>query len=224
MPHRSFSLLGILAFGMAVAQANATGNDAAACTRMLHQAFAASSNASTLPAPCTHIGPVALGMHKQQVLALLGQPDITRADAEHPDTLSVMYLYPRDFKAQLARHPRPVGTLVYSQLALRFRNDRVINLIAFADLKVPLPFDLLGQPVGTHIDRLLQAIGGNAQWNASRDYVQFAAMPLAVDVDPDTSAIVGLNIAATKEDLYNFSPLGLQLLKDAKSGLVNGVR
>ncbi len=49
-------------------------------------------------------------------------------------------------------------------------------------------------------------------------------MPLGVDVDPDTSAIVGLNIAASKADLDSFGLPGLQLLKDAKSGLVNGVR
>lgn len=224
MTPRSLSLFGLLAFGMAIAHAHAAGTDATACTRALQQAFAASASAATLPAPCTRIGPVALGMRKQQVLAALGQPDVTRADSAHPQTLSVVYLYPREFNAQLAQHPRAAGTLVHSQLAVGFRNDRVTNLIAFADPNVPLPFALLGQPAGTHIDRLLQAIGGRPQWNASRDYVQFAAMPLGVDVDPDTSAIVGLNIAASKADLDRFGLPGLQLLKDAKSGLVNGVR
>ncbi|WP_369933162.1 secreted signal peptide protein [Xanthomonas tesorieronis] len=224
MTPRSLSLFALLAFGMAIAQVHAADSDAAACTRALQQAFAASANATALPAACTRIGPVALGMRKQQVLAALGQPDVTRADAAHPQALSVVYLYPRELNAQLARQPRAAGTLAHSQLAVRFRDDRVTNLIAFADPNAPLPFDLLGQPVGTHIDRLLQAIGGQPQWNASRDYVQFAAMPLGVDVDPDTSAIVGLNIAASKADLDSFDLPGLQLRKDANSGLVNGIR
>lgn len=224
MTPRSLSLFGLLAFGMAIAQAHAAGSDAAACTHALQQAFAASASATTLPAACTRIGPIALGMRKQQVLAALGQPDVTRADAAHPQTLSIVYLYPRELNAQLARHPLAAGTLAYSQLAVGLRDDRVTNLIAFADPKVPLPFDLLGQPAGTPIDRLLQAIGGQPQWNASRDYVQFATMPLGLDVDPDTSSIVGLNIAASKADLDSFGLPGLQLRKDAHSGLVNGVR
>lgn len=223
MTPRSLSLFGLLAFGMAIAQAHAAGSDAAACTHALQQAFAASASAATLPAPCTRIGPIALGMRKQQVLAALGQPDITRADAAHPQTLIVVYLYPRELNAQLARHPLAAGTFAYSQLAVGFRDGRVTNLIAFADPKVPLPFDLLGQPARTPIDRLLQVIGGQPQWNASRDYVQFAAMPLGVDVDPDSSAIVGLNIAASKADLDSFGLPGLQLRKDANSGLVNGI-
>ncbi|PKV12866.1 secreted signal peptide protein [Xanthomonas prunicola] len=224
MSQSSPLLFGLLLVGLVVPQSQAAGNDGMACTRALHQAFATSANAATLPIACTRIGPVALGMRKQQVLAALGQPDVTRTDAADPDRLSLLYLYPRDFKAQLAQHPRPTGALVHSELAVGFRNDRVSNLIAFADPKAPLPFDLLGQPVGTHIDRILPAIGGSPQWNASRDYIQFAAIPLGIDVDPDTSAIVGLNIATTKQELDNFGLPGLDLLKDAKSGLVNGVR
>ncbi|WP_235426462.1 hypothetical protein [Xanthomonas cerealis] len=37
-------------------------------------------------------------------------------------------------------------------------------------------------------------------------------------------SIVGLNIAASKAGLNSFRPPGLQLRKDAKSDLVNGVR
>ncbi|CBA16397.1 hypothetical protein [Xanthomonas albilineans] len=224
MHHRFISLLGLLAFSMAVRQAHATGTDGAACTHALHQAFAASPNAAILPAPCRHIGPVALGMRKDEVLAALGQPDATRSDAKHPDTLRVMYLYPRDFKARLAQHPLPLQMLGFTSLTVSFRNDRVINVDIFVCLSVPLPFDLLGKPVGTHVDRILQAIGGSPQWNASRDYIQFSAMPLSLEVDPDTSAIVGLDIAANKDDLYNFGMFNLNLLKDPKSGLINGVR
>ncbi|WP_045767638.1 secreted signal peptide protein [Xanthomonas albilineans] len=224
MHHRFVSLFGLLAFSMVITQAHATGNDGAACTHALHEAFAASPNAAILPAPCRHIGPVALGMRKDEVLAALGQPDATRSDAKHPDTLRVMYLYPRDFKAQLAQHPLPHLTLGCTRLAISFRNDRVINVNIFASVSVPLPFDLLGQPVGTHVDRILQAIGGHPFWNPSRDYVQFAAMPLSLEVDPDASAIVGLNIADTENDLQNFGMFNLDLLKDPKTGLINGVR
>jgi len=224
MAPRFLSLCGLLALGLAFSRAHAAGSDAAACTHALHQVFAGTSSAATLPPSCTRLGPVALGMRRQQVLAALGQPDITRRDTAHPDTLSVVYLYPRGFGAQLAQQPRPAAALAYSQLAVRFRHDRVVNVIASATPGVPLPFDLLGQPVGTHVDRVLQAIGGQPQWNASRDYVQFAAMPLGLEVDPDTSALVGLDIAATKQDLDSFALPGLQLSKDTQSGLVNGVR
>ncbi|UXA52196.1 secreted signal peptide protein [Xanthomonas prunicola] len=224
MSRSSLSLFGLLLLGLVAPQSHAAGSDGLACTRALHQALATSANAATLPVACTRIGPVALGMRKQQVLAALGQPDVTRTDAADPGRLSLLYLYPRDFKAQLAQHPRPAGTLVHSELAVGLRNDRVSNLIALADPKAPLPFDLLGQPAGILIDRILPAIGGNPQWNASRDYIQFAAVPLGMDVAPDTSAIVGLNIATTKQELDNFGLPGLDLLKDAKSGLVNAVR
>lgn len=224
MASRFFPLFGLLALFMAYSQAHAAGSDAAACMHALHQALAGTSSAATLPPPCARLGPVALGTRKQQVLAALGQPDITRSDAAHPDTLSVVYLYPRGFNAQLAQQPQPATALRYSQLAVRFRNDRVTNLIAFANADAPLPFDLLGQPAGTHIDRVLQAIGGQPQWNASRDYVQFAAMPLGLEVDPETSALIGVYVAATKQDLDSFALPGLQISKDAQSGLVNGVR
>ncbi|KAB7766374.1 secreted signal peptide protein [Xanthomonas maliensis] len=224
MATRRLTLLGLLLSGMVAFSAQAAGNLPDACTAALKRAFAAAVDAKTLPNACKRIGPVTLGMSKQEVMAALGQPDITHTDAKDPDTLSIAYLYPREFKAQLVQHPRPVDTLVYSQLTVRFRNDRVINLVAFANMKIPLPFNLLGQPVGTHIDRILQAIGGEPLWNASRDYVQFKDLPLAMDVDPDTSAIIGLGIADTKDDLESFSPLGLQLLKDPQSGLINGVR
>ncbi|MCI2261768.1 outer membrane protein assembly factor BamE [Xanthomonas indica] len=224
MEPRFLSLFGLLVLGMVFPQAHAAGSDAAACTHALHQAFASSSSAATLPSSCTRLGPVALGMRKQQVLAALGQPDISRSDAAHPDTLSVVYLYPREFNAQLAQQPRPAAALAYSQLAVRFHDDRVTNLIAVANPDVPLPFDLLGQPAGTHVDRVLQAIGGQPQWNASRDYVQFATMPLGLEVDPDTSALIGVYVAATKQDLDSFALPGLQLSKDTQSGLVNGVR
>ncbi|MCW0403582.1 hypothetical protein NB689_001965 [Xanthomonas sacchari] len=224
MASRFFPLFGLLALCMAYSQAHAAGSDAAACTHALHQALAGSGSAATLPTPCARLGSVALGMRKQQVLAALGQPDITRSDAAHPDTLSVVYLYPRGFNALLAQQPRPATALRYSQLAVRFRNDRVTNLIAFATPDAPLPFELLGQPAGTHVDRVLQAIGGQPQWNVSRDYVQFAAMPLGLEVDPETSTIVGLDLAATKQDLDSFALPGVQLRKDAQSGLINGVR
>lgn len=190
----------------------------------MHQTFTTSASATTLPVACAHIGPVALGMRKQQVLAALGPPDVTHADAADPSRLSLLYLYPRGFNARLAEHPRPVGTLVHGELAVGFRKNRVSNLIAFADPKAPLPFKLLGHPVGTHLNRILQAIGGNPQGNDSRDYIQFPAMPLGLDVDPDTFAIVGLNIATTKEELDNFRLPGLNLLKVPKSGLINGIR
>ncbi|WP_254458347.1 outer membrane protein assembly factor BamE [Xanthomonas sacchari] len=223
MASRFFSLFGLLALCMTCSQTHAAG-DAAACTLALHQAFAGSSNTATLPSQCARLGPVALGMRKQQVLAALGQPDITRSDAAHPDTLSVVYLYPRGLNPLLAQQPRPAAALTYSQLAVRFRHDRVTNLIAFANPDAPLPFDLLGQPAGIHIDRVLQAIGGQPQWNASRDYVQFAAMPLGLEVDPDTSAVIGLDLATSKQELDSFALPALKLSKDAQSGLVNGVR
>ncbi len=224
MASRFLALFGLLALGTVFSQAHAAGNDATACTHALQRAFAGSNGAAALPSPCTHLGPVALGMRKQQVLAALGQPDITRRDAAHPDTLSVVYLYPREFNAQLAQQPRPAGALAYSQLAVRFRHDRVVNLIALANPTARLPFDLLGQPADTRIDRVLQAIGGQPQWNASRDYVQFAAMPLGLQVDPDTSALIGLDLAATKRDLDDVALPALQLSKDTASGLVNGLR
>ncbi|KEZ97551.1 secreted signal peptide protein [Xanthomonas vasicola] len=224
MSQYSLSLLGLLLFGLVVPQSHAASKDGIACTDALHQAFATSASAATLPVACTRIGPVALGMRMQQVLAALGQPDVTRTDAADQGRLSLLYLYPRNFKAQLAQHPRPAGKLIQRAFAVGFRNARVSNLIAFADPKAPLPFDLLGQPAGTHIDRILPAIDGSPQWNASRDYVQFAAMPLGVDVDRDTSAIVGLNIATTKQEMDNFGLSGPDLLKDAKSGLISGIR
>ncbi|KAB7766371.1 secreted signal peptide protein [Xanthomonas maliensis] len=218
-----FLLFGLLILGMVIAQAHATGNNAA-CTRALRQAFAASPNAATLPAPCRHIGPVTLGLQKDEVLAALGQPDATRGDAKHPDTLRVMYLYPRDLKARLAQHPLPLEMVGVTSLTVSFRNDQVINVDIFASVSVPVPFNLLDQPVGTHVDRILQAIGGSPQGNSSRDYIQFSAMPLSLLVDPDTSAVVGLDIADNKDDLYNFGRFNLILLKDPKSGLINGVR
>ncbi|MBV6895119.1 secreted signal peptide protein [Xanthomonas euvesicatoria] len=224
MPRHSLLFCGLLLFGLVAPPSRAASNDGKACSRALHLTFITSASATTLPAACAHIGPLALGMRKQQVLAALGQPDVTHIDAVDPNRLSLLYLYPRDIKAQLAQHPRRAGTLVQGELAVGLRNDRVSNLIAFADQRAHLLFHLLGHPVGTHINRILQTIGGSPQWNASRDYVQFSAMPLGIDVDPDTLAIVGLNIATTKQELDNFDLPGLNLLKSPTSGLINGIR
>ncbi|WP_369975758.1 secreted signal peptide protein [Xanthomonas bundabergensis] len=218
MTPRSLSLLGLLALGTVLA----AGAEAATCTSALHQAFASSSDAAALPAPCRRIGPVELGMSKQQVQAALGQPDALRSDDAHPDTSSAVYLYPRGFNAQLARKPLAADRLDYSQLGLRFRNGKVVNIVAFANPKAPFPFQLLAPAADA--GSVLKRIGGQPQWNASRDYVQFAAMPIGLNVDPDTSRIVGLDIADNKQDLDAFALPALRLSKDAGSGLVGGVR
>ncbi|MFC6841651.1 secreted signal peptide protein [Xanthomonas theicola] len=220
MTPRSLSLLGLLALGTVLS----AGAEAAACTSALHQAFASSSDAAALPAPCRRIGLVELGMSKQQVQAALGQPDALRTDDAHPDTSSAVYLYPPGFNAQLARKPLAADRLDYSQLGLRFRNGKVVNIVAFANPKAPFPFQLLAPAADADADSVLKRIGGQPQWNASRDYVQFAAMPIGLNVDPDTSRIVGLDIADSKQDLDAFALPALHLSKDAGSGLVGGVR
>lgn len=220
MTPRSLSLLGLLACGLALS----AGAEAAACTGALRQAFAAAPDAAALPAPCRRIGPVELGMSQQQVLAALGQPDATRTDDAHPDTSSAVYLYPRRFNAQLARKPLAADKLDYSQLGIRLRGGKVVNIVAFANPKAPFPFQLLAPSAAADAGRVLKQIGGQPQWNASRDYVQFAAMPIGLNVDPDTSRVIGLDIADSKQDLDTFALPALRLSKDAGSGLVGGVR
>lgn len=139
MPRHPLLFCGLLLFGLVAPPSRAAGNDGKACSRALHQTFTTSASATTLPVACAHIGPLALGMRKQQVLAALGQPDVTHTDAVDPNRLSLLYLYPRDIKAQLAQHPRRAGTLVQGELAVGLRNDRVSNLIAFADQRRPRP-------------------------------------------------------------------------------------
>ncbi|SFD97223.1 secreted signal peptide protein [Paracidovorax konjaci] len=223
MLFRSLPLFGTLAFGMVLNPACAAGADAAACPGALHAAFAVSGDASVLPATCRHIGPVALGMGRQEVSAALGPPDVVRTDAAHPGTVRVVYLYPRGLNAQLAARPRPAGAFRYGELALRFRDGRVTNAMAYAPPGVAFPFDLLGDAAGAQVGAVLQAIGGQPQWNASRDYVQFAAMPVGIDIDPATSRVIGLGVADSKQDLYTFGLPALRLTRDAHTGLVSGV-
>ncbi|WP_225979279.1 secreted signal peptide protein [Paracidovorax cattleyae] len=161
-------------------------------------------------------------MHQQDVVDALGKPDATRHGGARPDTVFV-YLYPRGLNERLARHPRPAGSLAHGALAMRFRGDRVVNVIAFGPHGELPGFGLKGLALGTDVGAVLQAIGGQPLWNASRDYVQFATMPLGLEVDPDTSAVVGLDIAATKQDLDHFSLPPLRLDKDGRSGLVRGI-
>ncbi|XDF37411.1 secreted signal peptide protein [Paracidovorax avenae] len=196
--------------------------EGAACSRALRQAFSAQDQAATLPAPCRRLGPVALGMRQQDVVAALGKPDATRHGAARPDTVAV-YLYPRGLNERLASHPLPAGSLEHGELAIRFRDGRAVNIIAFGPHGELSGFGLPGLALGEDAGAMLQAVGGHPQWNASRDYVQFAAMPLGLEVDPDTSAVVGLDIAATKQDLEHFALPPLRLDKDGRSGLVSGI-
>ncbi|MFW9355653.1 secreted signal peptide protein, partial [Xanthomonas perforans] len=116
MPRHSLLFCGLLLFGLVAPPSRAASNDGKACSRALHLTFITSASATTLPAACAHIGPLALGMRKQQVLAALGQPDVTHTDAVDPNRLSLLYLYPRDIKAQLAQHPR--RAVVQGELAV----------------------------------------------------------------------------------------------------------
>lgn len=196
--------------------------EGAACSAALRQVFPAQDQAAALPAPCRCLGPVALGMRQQDVVDALGKPDATRHGAARPDTVLV-YLYPRGLNERLARHPLPPGSLDHGELAIRFRDGRVVNIIAFGPHGELPGFGLPGLALGADVGTQLQAVGGHPQWNASRDYVQFAAMPLGLEVDPDTSAVIGIDIAATKQDLEHFSLPPLRLHKDGRSGLVSGI-
>lgn len=196
--------------------------EGAACSGALRQAFSAQDPAAALPEACRRLGPVALGMRQQDVVDALGKPDATRHGAARPDTVLV-YLYPRGLNERLARHPLPAGSLAHGELAIRVRDDHVVNVIAFGPHGELPGFGLPGLALGADAGAVLQAIGGHPRWNASRDYVQFARMPLGLEVDPDTSVVVGLDIAATKQDLDQFSLLPLRLDKDGRSGLVSGI-
>ncbi|AVS95719.1 secreted signal peptide protein [Paracidovorax avenae] len=196
--------------------------EGAACSAALRQVFPAQDQAAALPAPCRRLGPVALGMRQQDVLAALGKPDATRHGACRHET-TIAYLYPRGLNERLASHPLPPGSLDHGELAIRFRDGRVVNIIAFGPHGELPGFGLPGLALGADVGTVLQAVGGHPQWNASRDYVQFAAMPLGLEVDPDTSAVVGIDIAATKQDLEHFSLPPLRLHKDGRSGLVSGI-
>ncbi|ADX45850.1 conserved hypothetical protein [Paracidovorax avenae ATCC 19860] len=195
----------------------------AECREALGQAFSAQDPVAALPEACRRLGPVALGMRQQDVVDALGKPDATRHGAARPDTVLV-YLYPRGLNERLARHPLPPGSLDHGELAIRFRDGRVVNIIAFGPHGKLPGFGLPGLALGADVGTQLQAVGGHPRWNASRDYVQFAAMPLGLEVDPDTSAVIGIDIAATKQDLEHFSLPPLRLHKDGRSGLVSGIR
>lgn len=202
------------------------------CIGALRDAFASTDTKATVPAgrgtrialpdACTHLGPLALGMTRSQVLAAMGAPDKERNPKDHPGTADLLYVYPRDLNAQLARKPVAADEIAYSQLRGRIQQDKVTAISTFANAKAPLPFALLGRPAGTKIDGLMAALGGHPQWNASRDYVQFPSVPLGLSVDPDTAGLAGVDIADRMTSLETFGGQGLNLTKDKASGLVNG--
>ncbi|MET4674703.1 secreted signal peptide protein [Luteibacter sp. ME-Dv--P-043b] len=222
IPLYGLLVLGIVAFPV---HANGMADD---CVGALHHEFATANDTvdtsahATLPDACTHLGPLALGMTRSQVLAAMGAPDKERTAKDHPGTADLLYVYPRDLNAQLARKPVTADQIAYSQLRVRIQQDKVTAISTFANAKAPLPFALLGQPAGTKIDGLMAALGGHPQWNASRDYVQFPSVPFALSVDPDTAGLVGVDIADRMTSLATFSGQGLNLTKDKASGLVNG--
>jgi hypothetical protein len=228
MAFRLISFCGLLVLGMVSFPVNAAIEDAANCAGALHRAFATQSDKPeamadvVLPEPCRSIGPVKLGMTRSEVLAALGHPDQERTSRDHPETADVLYVYPRDLNAQLARNPLPADKINYSQLGVRFQDGKVTNIVTFANLKAPLPFKLLGRAAGSDIGDILKEMGGSPEWNASHDYIQFQSMPIGLSIDPATSGIVGLDIANQKRDLDTFSVQGLTLTKDKKAGLFSG--
>lgn len=69
----------------------------------------------------------------------------------------------------------------------------------------PLPFQASDHAAGADAGSVLKRIGGHPQWNDSRDYAQFAAMPIGPNVDPDTSRLVGLT-SPTASTTWKRSP------------------
>jgi len=225
MPRSSIHLCGLLVLGMVAFPVHAASmtDD---CIGALRHAFAndavGADTHAALPNACTHLGPLALGMTRSQVMAAMGAPDKERNTKDRPDTADLLYVYPRDLNAQLARRPVATDQIAYSQLRVRIQQDKVTAISTFADAKAPLPFALLGRPAGTKIDGLMAELGGHPQWNASRDYVQFPSVPLGLSVDPDTAALIGVDIADRMTSMATFGGQGLNLTKDKASGLVNG--
>lgn len=225
MAPRLIPLCGLLFLGILSPSIQAATDETARCPDALRQAFEGTSNnsqATTLPDTCRAIGPVKLGMSKTQVLAALGRPDKEITTRDHPENLDVVYVYPRDLNAQMARNPVPASKMYYSELGIRLDNGVVKNIVIFANVKAPPPFKILGHAIGSDIGGILKEIGGSAEWNSSKDYVQYQMMPIGISVDPDTQGIVGLGIADHKQDLDTFDAPGLILIKDNATGLFKG--
>lgn len=228
MATRMISFYGLFVLGVFSFSTPAAADEAVSCTGALHRALETvpdglqATARTALPESCRAIGPIKLGMSTTEVLAALGQPNKRTAVKDHPENVDVVYVYPRDLNAQLARNPVSADKIHYSELGIRFHEGQVQNIAVFSNIKAPPPFKLLGRAVGSDVGGILKDIGGSPEWNASRDYVQYPGMPIGISVDPATYGIVGVDIADQKQDLDTFNVQGLILIKDERAGLFRG--
>lgn len=216
----------LLAFVVFPISTEAATNGGNACSRSLHHLLQSGEEGSvpSLPDACSAIGPVHLGMRDSDVVAILGDADKTMKVADHSNTVDMVYIYPRNLAEAMVKHPVPAENVHFSELAIHVRDGKVESIAAFVNPGSTFPFSFLGYAVGTRIDRVLDDIGGAPQWNSSRDYVQYAPLPLGISVDPDKSTMVGLAISTSKQGFDGADLPGISLIKDEHTGLVRGFR
>lgn len=158
---------------------------------------AAAAPITSLPTACQTLGPLHLGMTRDQMIAAMGLPDQM---VNSGDYRGAIYVFPRRlgpvqqgaFKTTIYIHVDAVGSI---QALLH--DGKIVSLHMQTSPLRPMPFQVGGIAVEQPVDALLQRVKTPARWNAARDIALFAPYPIAVQVDPSSQRIRGITIATT---------------------------
>lgn len=192
------------------------------CVSEIRLAIAA-RNPESVNRSCWHIGPIFLGMNRQELLRTLNKPAY---DAVNATVETLVYLYPRDLNQRLAAHPVRDTGLKYSQLVISLLNDEVVRVQAVADEDdATFPFAFAGIRMGAPLSEVVSRFGAFRGTNRSHDFFQYWPVPISFDTD-DSGRIYGYTIARDMNiigRLPNGSAPRISLHRNRKTGFIYGV-
>lgn len=150
-----------------------------------------------LPAACQTLGPLHLGMTREQMIAAMGLPDQVLDTGAYR---GAVYVFPRQlgpvqqdgFKTVIYVHVDAVGSI---QALLH--DGKIVSLHMQTSPIRPMPFKVGGIAVEQPVSALLGKVKTPARWNAAHDIALFAPYPIAVQVDTGSQRIRGITIATT---------------------------
>ncbi len=203
-----------------------------------------------VPAACWRVGPLSVGLLAVAVARVLGPADETIKLA--PDGLgpgrayeSRIYTFPRDWRAEIARHPsgeprlRFLEVLIWDGRVVAISNDPSGRIQGGPPCRGPAPradpparidpadfrpFEIfLGVSLGAPAARLAGWFGAPPAHNRSDDWLNYLPVPLTFDRDDDNGRITGFAIGLDEDAVTRGGGYHLTLTRDPKTCVITGI-
>lgn len=184
-------------------------------------------NATFVPLPpsCRSLGPIELGLTKHELFAVMGHPDGQFREPYAADDV-VVYVLPRNFNANLAKHPRTRQYFYAHQITISaaIHKGRVVFIEMTGVRSTPSTVYGTGvMSIGGNVDALLEQLKIEPGWNNSHDAFNLFPYPIFINTLPykGTLRVVGISIANSWDQSEAPSPFGFTFVYVPSTDLIH---